>query len=195
MGALLLCTLAACGSRQEPAAKPAEPAQLPKITHFYANQQAVPKGDTLTLCYGTENVESVTLEGSSDPALRPSLNRCVSETPVKDTTYTLRVKGPGGETSESVSVRVGAPAQRQKTIIQGFDVLGNVPMRPGGRVQLCYTTVAGAQLVMTPPVASALEPGHLKCIDVSPAKTTTYVLTARTPDGGVDRMQVSVPVQ
>lgn len=172
---------------------------MPRITHFYGNQAVVPKGESLTLCYGTDNVESLTLRPSKDGDLRPSFNRCVSETPAGDTTYTLTAKGPGGETSATFSVRTGpatpaaAPSGRQ--LIQNFVVLGTTPVSPGGRVQLCYTT-AGATAVSVQPAAGAgLSPGKNHCFAITPSKTTNYVLTATASDGAVDRMQVTVAVQ
>ena len=177
-----------------PAAPPA-----PRITHFYGNQSVVPKGGNLTLCYGTENVESLTLQPHDDGELRPSFNRCVGDTPTKDTTYTLTAKGPGGETTAKVSIRVGPPvsppAQKERMLIQNFQVLGNTPMRTGGRVQLCYSTERATGVSIQPAVGAALGVGKNQCIVVSPAKTTNYILTATAADGSVDRMQVTVPVQ
>lgn len=189
-----VCLLAACGDRPGEKAKAKEPPRLPRITHFYGNQTVVPKGGSVTLCYGTENVDTVTLSPSADPELRPSLNRCVAESPAKDTTYTLSVKGPGGETSETFSVRIGAPEARERALIQSFDVLGHTPLAKGEKVQLCYSTEAGATVSVSPAAAQGLAGGKNQCFDVSPAATTTYVLTARTASGSIDRMQVTVPV-
>ena len=96
----------------------------------------VPKGGSLTLCYGAENVETLTLRPHEDGELRPSLNRCVADKPVKDTTYTLTAQGPGGETTATFSIRVGPAARKERVLIRNFQVLGNTPIRAGGRVQL-----------------------------------------------------------
>jgi hypothetical protein len=200
MHALFFCLLAmltGCGEKQPATPGKAASPRLPRITHFYGNQTVVPKGGNLTLCYGTEDVETLTLRPHEDGELRPSLNRCVGDTPKKDTTYTLTAKGPGGETTATFSVRVGPPPRPQKetVLIQNFQVLGDSPMRAGGRVQLCYSTEGANRVSIRPRVRSALKVGKNQCVVVSPAKTTTYILTATAADGSVDRMQVSVPVQ
>ncbi|HEU0122614.1 MAG TPA: hypothetical protein VFQ91_18925 [Bryobacteraceae bacterium] len=194
----LVIFLAACAGKPEAPPKKAPP--LPKITHFYGNQPVVPKGASLTLCYGTENVDSLTLTPYDEGDIRPSFNRCVSHTPMQDTTYKLTATGPGGETSASFSVRVGAPepkaaAGKERVLIQNFVVVGNLPVQPNSRVQLCYTTEGANSLSMQPPAAGKLEPGNNQCTIVTPARSTDYILTAKAPDGSVDRMKVSVPVQ
>lgn len=191
---LLAALLAACGEKA--AVKPkAEAPRLPVIKHFYGNEAVVPKGGSLTLCYGTENVDSLTLTPYDDGELRPSFNRCVAHAPQGDTTYVLRAKGPGGETTASFSVKVGKPAPKDKIMIQSFSVVGNTPVAPGARVQLCYTTDGANTVSLRPPAATKLEPGKNHCFIVTPDKSTNYVLTATAVDGAVDRMQVSVPVQ
>ena len=197
MRAILFCLAAlliGCGEKaiEKPKAKAPGP---PKITHFYGNEAVVPKGRSLTLCYGTENVESLTLRPSADGELRPSLNRCVAETVDKETTFTLTAKGPGGETSAAFTVRVGIATPKGRTMIQDFTVVGNTPVAPGGRVQLCYSTENATGVEVRPSVKAELTLGRNQCFAVTPQKTTNYILTARAADGAVDRMQVTVPVQ
>jgi hypothetical protein len=194
----LFAILAGCGEKT--AVKPQEaapPPQVPRITHFYGNQTVVPKGESLTLCYGTENVETLKLTPHEDGDLRPSLNRCVAHTPANDTTYTLTAKGPGGETSATYSVRVGpaAPKSKERVLIQSFQIVGNIPVSPGGPAQLCYTAEGVSAVSVQPTAGAALTAGRNQCFVVRPQKSTTYILTATAADGGVDRMQVTVPVQ
>lgn len=194
----LFAILTGCGEKA--AEKPKEAPRLPKITHFYGNAAIVPKGESLTLCYGTENVETVTVTPSDDNDLRPSLNRCIAHTPKQDTTYILKASGPGGDTTASFSIRVG-PAEpkgakaNERVMIQSFVILGKTPVAPGTRVQLCYTTEGATAVSVSPPAGSRLGTGLNQCFIVTPAKSTNYVLTATAGDGAVDRMQVSVAVQ
>jgi hypothetical protein len=191
----LLALLAACG--EKPAPKPKESsARLPKITHFYGNAASVPKGESLTLCYGTENVDTVTITPSDDKDLRPALNRCIAHRPTKDTTYTMTAKGPGGETTASFSVRVGAaaPSGKERVLIQSFLSLGSGPFNACARVQLCYSTDGATAVSVQPAVPAKLAPGTNQCFVVTPDKTTTYVLSATAADGASDRMQVTVPI-
>jgi hypothetical protein len=189
----ILAVLAACADR--PAARIADAPRLPKILRFYGNATTVPKGESVTLCYGTENVDTVTLTPYGEDGIGPSFNRCVAHTPTADTTYVLTAKGPGGETSASFSVRVGAPKPKVKELIKNFQILGDLPVPPGKRVQLCYTTAGAEAISIQPPVKDKLTPGANRCFVVTPDKTTTYILSATATDAGVDRMQVTVTVQ
>jgi hypothetical protein len=195
----LLTLLAGCSEKMPDKPKEAAAPAAPKITHFYGNQTVVPKGGNLTLCYGTENVASLTLRPHEDGDLRPSLNRCVGDTPVKDTTYTLTASGPGGVTTATYSVRVGPPAPpasgKERVLIQNFVVMGNTPTAPGAPRQLCYTAEGVSSLSVQPAVTGRLAVGRNQCFVVKPQKTTNYVLTATAADGSVDRIQVAVPVQ
>ena len=190
----LLTLLTACS--EKPVEKPKESPRLPKITHFYGNAASVPKGESLTLCYGTENVDTVTITPSDDNDLRPALNRCIAHRPTQDPTYTMTAKGPGGETTASFSVRIGAPAptNKERVLIQSFLSLGSGPFSSSARVQLCYTTVGATAVSVQPAVPAKLAPGNNQCFVVTPGKTTTYVLSATAADGATDRMQVTVPI-
>jgi len=193
---LLAVTAVLMGCGETAIVKPkAEAPKLPVIKHFYGNEAVVPKGGSVTLCYGTENVDKLTLRPSADGDLRPSFNRCVAERVDDETTFVLTASGPGGETTASFTVRVGKTPPRVSTLIQSFNVLGNTPIAVGGRVQLCYTTDAGVRLSIRPKVDAKLEGGRNQCFVVTPKETTNYVLAATGADGSVDRMQVTVPVQ
>jgi len=189
-----LALLSSCAEKTPETPKQAPP-RLPRITHFYGNATVVPKGGSLTLCYGTENVDKLTLQPHEDSELRPSFNRCVADTPVKDTTYTLTAQGPGGETAATFSIRVGPVERKERVLIRNFQVLGNTPVRAGGRVQLCYSTESAVGVSILPDVGAPLTLGRNQCVAVSPVKTTNYVLTATARNGSLDRMQVTVPVQ
>lgn len=194
----LILVLAGCGGKSVEAPKKAQAPRLPKITHFYGNEAMVPKGGSITLCYGTEDVETLRLTPSADGELRPSLNRCVAENVAADTTYTLTAKGPGGETSATFTVKVGkaaAVARKERVMIQNFQRLGDRPVAAGAPVQLCYSTEGAAEVSLRPSGKGETGPGKNVCVVVTPEKTTTYVLTAKAEDGAVDRMQVTVPVQ
>lgn len=189
---VLAAVLVGCGGKAPEAKKAAAPA-APTIKHFYGNATTVAKGDSLTICYGTENVDSVKMEPYDDD-LKPSFNRCVAHTPTKDTTYVMTAKGPGGETTASFSVKVGPPAAKPREMIQQFySVAAGKPA--GVPVQMCFSTEGATGVSLAPAAAGKLEPGKNRCFMVKPEKTTTYVLTATAADGAVDRMQVTVAVQ
>lgn len=64
----------------------------------------------------------------------------------------------------------------------------------GETAQLCYG-VANAKTVTLEPQPSAVWPSHNLCVDVKPAKTTTYTLTATAADGKSLSQQVTVAVR
>lgn len=76
------------------------------ILGFYADPQSAHPGDTVELCYGVSNAQSVKLEPQSQPVW-PSQSRCVQVSPHKTTTYTLTAADASGQTkSATVVVKV-----------------------------------------------------------------------------------------
>jgi hypothetical protein len=186
----LLLLLASCGSKPAAETKREEPVAPPKITHFYPNANPVPQGDAVTICYGTEDATAVSLSPYND-TLGPSLNRCISLEPRQETTYTLTAKGPGGETKAELTLQVGAPKSKPSAnpLITNFTSIA-----APGKFNLCYSTVPGvSRVTLSPHAPVPLSPGQNICFSVNPSVRTTYVLTAETPAGAADKMQVTVP--
>lgn len=197
---LLVLLSAACSTPEKPAST-APPSKPPKITHFYTTTNPVPKGESATVCYGTEDATEVALAPYND-TLKPSMNRCIAVTPSGPTTYTLTAKGPGGETSSALELTVGGaptpkstPVAAGPTLITSFQSIGGGRVTPGKPVQFCYSTRPETVSVFsTPDTSAALKPGQNQCFVANITKTTTYILTARDAAGGTDRMQVTVTV-
>jgi hypothetical protein len=191
----LVLTLS-CGGEKKSVAPAAAAAKAPRIAHFYATANPVPKGESATLCYGTEEATEVRLTPYPD-SLKPALNRCVAVSPTQSTGYTLTVKGPGGEASQKLQVEVGGARPKAATtaLIQSFQFLGPAQVAAGTRVQFCYSTTPEVVAVsVTPKVAGALQPGVARCFVEEITRTSTYILTATDGSGATDRMQVSVKV-
>lgn len=161
-----------------------------KITHFYGNAVSIARGETVTLCYGTDNAATVSITPSIEQDLKPSLNRCISDTPAKDTTYTLKAGGPGGDVTAMFQVKIGAPP---KPLITSFVIQGTTERPPGTTVQFCYVVDRTATVSLSPRIEQPLKPGT-QCFNAVVDKTTTYILTATAPDGTVDRVQNTVTV-
>jgi hypothetical protein len=66
-------------------------------------------------------------------------------------------------------------------------------IRRGETAQVCYG-VANAKSVTLEPETSKVWPSHNLCVDVKPAKTITYTLTATAADGKTVSQQVTVEV-
>ncbi len=74
-----------------------------EILGFYADPPSAHPGDTVELCYGVSNAQSVKLEPQSQPVW-PSQSRCVQVTPRKTTTYTLTAEDASGQTKTATVV-------------------------------------------------------------------------------------------
>jgi len=144
---LLPCLLfsAACSTPTKPAAQttPTAP-KPPRITHFYSNANPVAPGQSATLCYGTDDATEVTL-APYDDTLKPSMNRCISVTPTRPTTYTLTAKGPGGQTTSTLSLALGAPTP-------------SAPASPASPLITSFQSIGGGVVPPANPSSSATPP-------------------------------------
>jgi hypothetical protein len=64
----------------------------------------------------------------------------------------------------------------------------------GESVQLCYG-VANAKAVKLEPQPNPVWPSYARCVDVSPAKTTTYTLTISDASGNTKSQSLQVNVR
>lgn len=60
--------------------------------------------------------------------------------------------------------------------------------------QLCYAVSNAKTVTLDPPVAEVW-PSHVRCFDVTPAKTTTYTLTVAGNSGPAKTASVTVKVR
>ena len=67
-------------------------------------------------------------------------------------------------------------------------------IRRGESVQLCYG-VANAKTVTLEPQSNPVWPSYSRCVDVAPAKTTTYTLTIADAAGNTKAQSLDVEVQ
>ncbi len=67
-------------------------------------------------------------------------------------------------------------------------------IRRGETAQICYG-VANAKTVTLQPQENPVWPSHSLCVDVKPAKTTTYTLTATGADGKILSQDVKIEVR
>lgn len=198
--AAVLVLLAGCSS---PPPKTEAPKARPvKITHFYASEGAIPRGETVTICYGVEEARAVRLEPPLEP-ITPSFNRCIQAAPQATTEYKLTSEGTDGSTaSANFTIVVGKPAPKkaaapsaapQRQLIKFFGTASNRVPR-GQPVTLCYELAPGATSVSLSPGNRSLPLAPKHCFTEKPQASTTYILTAKDNSGAVDRVQVSVAV-
>lgn len=67
------------------------------IMSFYASPGSIHRGDSAELCYGVANATSVDIDPRPSEGIWPSLDRCVSISPKKTTTYTLTAMDAKGQ--------------------------------------------------------------------------------------------------
>jgi hypothetical protein len=67
-------------------------------------------------------------------------------------------------------------------------------IRRGESVQLCYG-VANAKTVTLEPQPNAVWPSYARCVSVSPARTTTYILTISDASGNTKTQSLQVTVE
>jgi hypothetical protein len=77
--------------------------------------------------------------------------------------------------------------------IQNFYALPGAIHR-GQTVQLCYS-VANAKTVTLEPQSHPVWPSYSRCVDVTPAKTTTYTLTIADAAGNTRTQSLEVKVR
>ena len=73
-----------------------------KIVAFYADPGIIRRGEKGLICYSVANAATVEIEPGVEP-LKPSLSRCVTVSPRKDTHYTLTAKDAGGHAEKAVT--------------------------------------------------------------------------------------------
>jgi hypothetical protein len=94
---------------------------------------------------------------------------------------------PTPRSSTEVSKQTAAPVK----ILQFY--AGSLQVARGESVKLCYGVENAASVRLEPPVEQ-LKPGYNRCIDVAPARTTTYRLVVEGVNGGTLSQSVTVEV-
>lgn len=88
----------------------------PKLVNISINKLQVAPGELITLCFKAQNATNydvgglkpvaVQVGGGQGQAIATPERGCFADHPRKTTTYIVKVKGPGGEDSEKVTVTV-----------------------------------------------------------------------------------------
>jgi hypothetical protein len=160
-----------------------------RILQFYASSGEVTKGDHAIVCYGVENARAVRLDPPIEQ-IEPALNRCLSVSPERTTTFKLTATGKDGrEVSESFTVQVTPAPPR---IL--FVALSTREVKRGEVFTMCYgvTNASGARL---DPFGWNLEPVEKNCRMWYPVRTMKYTLTASSADGRKDQEKFTIKVR
>lgn len=166
-----------------------------KILQFYAREGSLVEGSDTTLCYGVVNARAVRLEPAVQ-SIAPSINRCITVAPERETRYTLTAEGSDGRTvSESLVVKV-MPDTASLPKIASFRVASRTSDYAGRAViSLAFSAVNAEEVSIDPPVFPPLYGVPTGRFYVTPEATTTYTLTATNKRGRKTQQQLTVKVQ
>ena len=156
------------------------PVPLPEIT-FIAEPMALTPGESATLTWETQYADLVILDHDIGEV---PISGSSSVTPEETTTYVLAAIGPGGSTTESVTVRID-------------------PLPPSVEITTTPASIHAGETALLNWVATnadtcAIEPdigvvGLSGSMPVSPSETTTYAVVATGP-GGMDTAETTLTV-
>ena len=145
-----------------------------QVATFNANPATIQSGQSSTLNWTLNNATSATISpgvGAVDPR-----TGSVSVSPTQTTTYTLTANGASGSTTAQVTVTVTNQAGNPQIVRFEGSPLN---IQPGQQSTLSWTTT-GASAVSISGIGTVAPNGSTT---VTPAQTTTYILTASTADG------------
>lgn len=143
------------------------PAAAVEINHFGASPEVIGPGDTSILSWDVSGANSVTIEPGIG-AVSP--NGSLSVSPSQTTTYKLIIPGKGDDKTASCTVAV----KKDSPLIASFDASPN-SIKAGESAVLNWHVTGASKVTIEPDIGVAEPTGTLS---VSPAKTTTYKLTA-----------------
>lgn len=167
--------------------------EKPIIYRFIAAPSIAAPGENITLEWNISNAETlfvnpggIRLNFGGSPAGLPVINGSTVVLPINSTNYTLiAMNGIGNDTaSTGVIVRgIGNPAIVQKT---GNPVIGYFQASPttilAGEASMLSWSVSDAAEVTILGLGKVAMAGSTA---VMPSDTTTYILTARNPEGSI----------
>jgi hypothetical protein len=159
------------------------PAAVMEVDHFGANPEVIEPGDTTVLSWG--------VSGASDIIIEPGIgavssNGSLSVSPSQTTTYKLIISGKGENKTASCTVTV----KDNSPLITSFE--SNPDSIKKGESAVLNWHVAGASKVKIEPDIGVVE--QTGTSSISPAKTTTYKLTA-SKEGKEDIAYCTVAVE
>ncbi len=150
------------------------PAAVLGISNFGAGPAIIEPGGSSVLNWGVSGADDVTIEPGIGAV---SSNGSLSVSPSETTTYKLIATGKGKEKVALCTITVNEGSQ-EPLIISSFDASPD-SITPGENAVLNWH-VAGVSNVTIEPGIGVAEPAGT--LNVSPASTTTYKLTASNGD-------------
>ena len=166
------------------AANPPQPTppsfNLPVVAAFTVLPANIMSGNNATLVWDIRNSFDVSIEPSFG-IIRPSGSQPVN--PPFTTTYKLTANNSQGSILATTTLTVsGAPPSVDTPVVKFFTANPYV-IRRGESAILSWQTVGGSSVVIDKELSTMFWPAE-GTTQVSPAATTTYMLSVTSPDGG-----------
>ncbi len=160
-----------------PAQVTAPPLNLPEVVVFNAVPANIVSGNFATLTWEVRNAFDVSIEPGLT-IIRPLGSQPVN--PPFTTTYRLTATNNQGSILATTTLTVsGVPPTIDTPVIKSFTATPDV-IRSGGSSILNWQTTNGSSVSIDKNVGTVPGEGSTQ---VSPAATTTYMLTVTSPDG------------
>ncbi len=167
-----------------PPAVTTEPAQvsepsfnLPEVAIFHVEPGNIVEGNFATLTWDVRNAYDVEIEPRFG-IIRPKGSQPVN--PTRTTTYKLTATNDQGSILATTTLTVsGVPPTIDTPVVESFTASPPV-IRSGGSSILSWRTVGGSSASIDRGVGIVSGEGSTQ---VSPAATTTYMLTVSSPNG------------
>ena len=164
--------------------------RIPVIASFMANPAEVQAGQPVTLSWQVSDTDRLSI----DPDIGAVTGAEYQARPTRNTTYTLLAKGPGGSTTQTVSVTVTTrskttPPAATRPAIDSFICVPHAVER--GQTVILSWSVRNATSVTIDQGVGGFTP--IDQTAIRPEVTTTYTLVAQGP-GGEARATVDVAV-
>ncbi|MBL8956942.1 MAG: lamin tail domain-containing protein [Myxococcaceae bacterium] len=169
------CTVLTAACTQTVTTPP--PADPPRITRFTASPQNIRSGETAQLAFSVVGADSIELvDQHGQPVTLTGDGATV--TPTETSVYVLRVSGKGGRDSAYVRVRVD-------DVDSVFLVAVPAEVDSGKEVSLVWSALGGLSGATLTDGAGMAVPitGASGLVTVTPARSTTYTLTAMQGGG------------
>lgn len=153
---------------------------MPEVVTFMVQPANIVSGSYATLVWDIRNSYDVSIEPRFG-IIRPSGSQPVN--PPFTTTYKLTANNGHGSILATTTLTVsGAPPTIDTPVVKFFTANPYI-IRKGESAILSWQTVGGSSIVIDKELTNSFWPAE-GTTQVSPAVTTTYMLTVTSPDGG-----------
>jgi hypothetical protein len=152
------------------------PTSAPKISSFSASPNAITLGDNITLSWTVTGVRTVSISPNVGTF---SSSGSILVIPIATTTYTLSAVNNYGTENTTAAVTVSTTTDYIAPVISSFTATPS-SISAGGTSKLTWDIKGATTIIINQGIGT---PASYYSQDVSPAVTTTYMLTAINSSG------------